>query len=40
MYEASLQYEASFLSFSETKYCVSLTTKNAFFQTFLSVPGC
>jgi len=36
-----LQYEASFLSTAQTKYCASLTTrKYTFWQAFCSVPGC
>jgi len=33
-------YEASFLSTLQTKYRVSLVTRNYFFISFLSVPDC
>jgi len=35
-----LQYEASFLSTLQTKYCASLTTRKYFLEAFFSVPGC
>jgi len=38
-----MNYEANFLSSSQTNYCASLTTQNYFYKSFpigTSVPGC